>query len=176
VITLPADDTNLFKLVLQPTPRTLQRPTVLDVKHENGQAHAVRSRLTPLFLVISTVLVACTKQGAPEQVADAFVDAYFRLADQEKAKEYAGLSVTEMLEQEMRDVSQVRREGYTPSEAGGGNVRVHRGDPTRRDQRIRFPYEITVTNAGTETVRDADVELATIGGKWKVVRLGLRPR
>ncbi len=129
-----------------------------------------------LALALSPVALGCTRQGAPEQVADAFVDAYFRRADQEKAKEYTALGATAMLDGELAAVTQLRKDGYTPSEAGGGDVRVHRGESSKREQRIRFPYEITVKNSGTETVRDADVELASIGGAWKVVRVGLKQR
>jgi hypothetical protein len=132
--------------------------------------------LLPLALALSTALAGCGKQGAPEQVADAFVEAYFRHADQEKAKEYTALGATEMLETELRDVAELRKGGYTPAEAGGGDVRVHRGDATKRDQRIRFSYEIAVRNESAETVRDADVELANIRGAWKVVRVVLKPR
>jgi len=115
------------------------------------------------------------RQGAPEQVADAFVEAYFRHADQEKAKEYTALGATEMLEKELQDVAQLRKDGYTPAEAGA-DVRVHRGEPTKRDQRVRFPYEIEVRSESGQTTREADVELASIRGTWKVVRLGLSPR
>jgi hypothetical protein len=144
-------------------------------------AWLVGAALTPQALVLPLTLAAsgvvgCAKQGAPEQVADAFVDAYFRHADQEKAKEYTALGMTEMLEHEQRDVAQLRKDGYTPSEAGGGDVDVRRGASSQREQRVRFPYVIVVRNNGTETVRDADVELANIGGSWKVVRLGLTQR
>jgi hypothetical protein len=176
VIALAADDADLLPLVVQRLLSILRRPTVLDVKHENGQAHGVRSPLPPLLLALSTALAGCAKQGAPEQVADAFVDAYFRHADQEKAKEYTALGATEMLEKELREVAQLRKDGYTPSEAGGGDVDVHRGEPTHRDQRVRVPYEIVVKNGGTSTIRDADVELANIRGAWKVVRVGLKSR
>jgi hypothetical protein len=132
--------------------------------------------LAPLTLALSTALPGCTKQGAPEQVADAFVDAYFRHADQEKAKEYTALGATEMLERELRDVAQLRKDGYTPTEAAGGDIQVHRGESSRRDQRIRFSYEIMVKNENVQTVRDADVELASIRGGWKVVRVGLKQR
>jgi hypothetical protein len=130
--------------------------------------------LVALALALSIALPGCAKRGAPEEVADAFVDAYFRRADQEKAKEYTALGATEMLERELRDVAQLRRDGYTPAEAGGGDVKVHRGESFKRDERIRFPYEIVVRSEGVETVRDADVELANIRGAWKVVRLGLK--
>ena len=130
--------------------------------------------LVPLALVLSLAFAGCTKHGAPEEVADAFVDAYFRHADQEKAKEYTALGATKMLEKELLDVSELRKEGYTPSEAGGGNVDVHRGKSSMREQRIRFPYEITIKSERGETVRTADVELANIHGAWKVVRVGLQ--
>jgi hypothetical protein len=130
--------------------------------------------LVALALVVTTALAGCAKRGGPEEVADAFVDAYFRRADQEKAKEYTALGATEMLDRELKEVAQLRRDGYTPSEAGGGDVKVRRGESFNRDQRIRFPYEIAVRSEGTETVRAADVELANIGGAWKVVRVGLK--
>lgn len=136
----------------------------------------MRCSLAPLALAVATTLSGCAKQGAPEQVADAFVDAYFRHADQEKAKEYTALGATEMLEKELRDVAQLRKDGYTPLEAAAGDIQVHRGASTKRDQRLRFAYEIVVKNGDTQTVRDADVELADIRGGWKVVRLGLTQR
>jgi len=136
----------------------------------------VRSSLAPLILAASTALAGCTRQTAPEQVADAFVDAYFRRADQEKAKEYTALGATEMLDKELREVAALRRDGYTPAEAGGGDVQVRRGESSKRDQRIRFPYEIVVKNGDQATVRDADVELTSIRGAWKVVRVGLKQR
>ncbi len=148
--------------------------TVLDVKHENGQAHAVPRPLVALALAVTIAFAGCAKRGAPEEVADAFVDAYFMRADQEKAKEYTALGATEMLEKELKEVAQLRRDGYTPNEAGGGDVKVHRGESSPRDQRIRFPYEIVVRSEGKETIRAADVELANIRGAWKVVRVGLK--
>jgi hypothetical protein len=136
----------------------------------------VRPPLAALCLAVCTTLAGCSKQGAPEQVADAFVEAYFRHADQEKAKEYTALGATEMMEEELRGVAQIRKDGYTPDEAAVGQVTVRRGEPTRREERIRVPYEIVVKAEGGETVRDADVELANIRGAWKVVRVGLKPR
>src|SRR6185312_11047760 len=144
---------------------------VLDVKHENGQARGV-PRAISLLLGLSIALAGCARQGAPEQVADAFVEAYFQRADQEKAKEYTALGATEMLDQELREVGPLRKEGYTPSEAHGGPIEVRRGEAQHREQRIRFPYEIKVRNGDMVSVRDADVELATIHGAWKVVRVG----
>lgn len=133
-------------------------------------------RLIPLVLALWAAFSGCAKQGAPEQVADAFVEAYFRHADQEKAKEYTALGATEMLDRELREVAPLRKDGYTPVEAGGGDVEVRRGTSTMREQRIRFPYEIKVKNGAATTVRDADVELASIRGAWKVVRLGVKDR
>jgi hypothetical protein len=134
----------------------------------------VRSRLAPLALALATFLAGCAKPGAPEAVADAFADAYFRRADQEKAKEYTAFGATEMLEKELREVAQLRRDGYTPTDSR--EVNVHRGEARKRDERIRFPYEITVKSEGKETVRDADVELASVRGAWKVVRVDMKPR
>lgn len=108
-------------------------------------------------------------------MADAFADAYFRRMDQEKAKEYTALGATSMLEKELRDVAQIRKEGYSAEEASG-TVILHRGEPVQREQRLRFPYEIVIRTDGAETIRDADVELSRIGGEWKVVRVGVAGR
>src|SRR5262249_42271496 len=113
--------------------------------------------------------------GSPEQVADAFSDAYFRRMDQEKAKEYTALGATKMLEDELHEVADIRKEGYTPGEAGA-DVKIHRGEPTRRDERVRFPYAITIHTDAGDTVKDADVELTRTDGTWKVVRVGLKAR
>ncbi len=133
---------------------------------------------SPLALVfaLSILPLACAREGAPEQVADQFVDAYFRRMDQEKAKEYTALGATEMLEKELRDVAQLRKDGYGPREAQGGQVEVRRKESQQRDQRVRVPYEIVLKSEGNENIRDADVELANIHGAWKVVRVGLKPR
>ena len=133
-------------------------------------------RLLVALVLTLVTLAGCAKQGAPEQVADAFVDAYFRRADQERAKEFTALGATEMLDKELKDVAQVRKQDYNTGETAGAEVSVHRGEPTRRDERVRVPYEIVVKAGGAESVRDADVELANIRGAWKVVRLGMKTR
>lgn len=128
-------------------------------------------------LALTVALGGCSKKGAPEQVADAFADAYFRRADQEKAKEFTALGATEMLDAELRSVAKIRKDGYTADEAADAEVTLHRGEPTARDQRLRFPYEVTVKLPdGSSSIRDADIELTQIQGAWKVVRVGLTPR
>lgn len=120
--------------------------------------------------------VGCAKPSEAEQVADSFVDAYFRRMDQEAAKKFTALGATTMLDQEMKEVAALRKDGYGPSEASDEVVCKRAGPATPRDQRVRVPYEITVKSSGASTVRDADVELAKIEGAWKVVRIGLKAR
>ena len=129
-----------------------------------------------IALALTAPLGGCTRKEGAEQVADAFAEAYFQHADQEKAKEFTALGATRMLDEELRAVAQIRKEGYTPSEAALGDIRVRRGPATAREQRLRYPYEVVVRAGDAESVRDADVELAQIDGKWKVVRLGVQPR
>jgi hypothetical protein len=131
--------------------------------------------LVGLLPALSFSLVACGNAGAPEQVADAFAEAYFQRMDQEKAKEYTALGASSMLDDELRDVAEIRKDGYSPGEAAA-EVTIRRGEPSPREQRIRFPYEVRVKTGAAEHVTDADIELAQIQGSWKVVRVGLRPR
>jgi hypothetical protein len=127
-----------------------------------------------LVLALTFCSFGCAERGSPEAVADAFAEAYFRRMDQEKAKEYTALGASEMLDKELRDVYQIRKDGYNPIEARS-SVEVLRGAPSRREQRIRFPYEITIKGEGAApSIRDADIELAQIQGAWKVVRVGLK--
>jgi transcriptional accessory protein Tex/SPT6 len=144
---------------------------------QTGQAWAVQRTSFALALAVLAALPplssGCGKQGTPEAVADAFVEAYFVQVDQEKAKEFTALGATKMLEEELREVAQVRKEVYELTEARG-SVTVHRGEPVTREQRIRFPYQIKVSADGTETIqKEADVELSQIQGGWKVVRVGV---
>jgi hypothetical protein len=126
---------------------------------------------------LSLLLAAsgCAKTGSPEQVADSFVDAYFRRADQERAKDFTALGATQMLEQELAAVAALRKEGYGPEQANV-DISVHRGATTSREQRVRIPYEIVVHEQSGDAVRDADIELTQIQGAWKVVRVGLSHR
>ena len=174
---------------------------VLDVTGETGQADHVRApigpdrssggvRLAPrprqldaarrwvsravLALFVAAV-AACAKPGTPEEVADAFADAYFRQMDQEKAKKFTALGASAMLDEELRSVAEIRKEGYSPGD-DGARVNVQRGESSRREQRVRVPYQVEIESEGAKTVKDADVELTQIQGSWKVVRVGLRSR
>ncbi len=80
-----------------------------------------------------------------------------------------------MLVDELREIEKLRKDGYTPSEAALGDIRVNRG-PRRPRAAHPLPYEVIVRTEGVETVRDADVELAQIQGAWKVVRVGVKQR
>lgn len=128
-----------------------------------------------LIALLAASEAGCGGSSGPEQVADAFVDAYFRRADQEKAKEHTALGASAMLDDELRSVAQIRKDGYTPQDARAA-VSYRRGTSTKREQRVRVPYEITIQVDATKTVRDADIELARLDGAWKVVRVGLTTR
>lgn len=136
-----------------------------------------RAALTVLLALTlaSGALAGCEKkvENTPESVADAFVEAYFRQMDQQRAKEFTALGATRMLEAELREVQEVRKDGYSP---GSVNVQVVRGSPTPRDERVRVPYEIEVQAEDGKHVSDADIELTRIDGAWKVVRVGVRSR
>ena len=176
---MPTDNADLLLLGLQRLLAILGDPlrgTVLDVSEENGQAAEVFRSAVIATLALTLTLGGCRKKDDAEHVADSFAEAYFEHADQEKAKEYTALGATVMLDEELRSVERIRKDGYTPSAGALGDIRVHRGASTTRDQRLRFPYEVTVRYEGVETVRDADVELAQISGAWKVVRVGVKQR
>lgn len=172
---MPTDNADLVLLSTQTPLGFSVRSTVLDVRQETGQAQGVPRPLYAAFLALSIAFTGCSKDGSPEQVADAFADAYFRQMNQDKAKEYTALGATSMLDKELKDVEEIRKGGYTPSQAEA-NVSLRRGDISKREQRVRVPYEVIVRSNGGETVRDADIELAQIQGVWKVVRVGLKSR
>jgi hypothetical protein len=123
-----------------------------------------------LIALLAGGVVGCNRpaDGSPEKVADAFVDAYFRRADQEGAKQFTAFGASRMLDQEIAEVQQLRKEGHTPSEAQI-EVAVERGPRTTRDERVRFDYTLRFG----EAVKHADIELAKVDEVWKVVRVGL---
>lgn len=125
--------------------------------------------------VCVAVLGGCKQDspGSPEAIADAFAQAYFVEANQEKAKEYTAFGATKMLDQEIADVGPLRESGYTPN-AASLNVSAKRGDRSMRGKRVRFDYVIRYRSAdGSERRKHADIELADVEGAWRVVRLGL---
>jgi len=139
---------------------------------------SVRSGLKGALLALAllgALVGGCkrTPDNTPEGVADSFVDAYFRRMDQERAKEFTALGASRMLDQELKEVQEVRKDGYEP---GSVAVNVRRGQPAPRDERIRIPYEIEVETEGGKQLRDADIELTRIDGAWKVVRIGVTHR
>jgi hypothetical protein len=107
-------------------------------------------------------------------VADAFVHAYFQLADQEKAKQYTAFGATKMLDDELAEVRALRKGGYGPAEADVGVV-VERRARSSRGHRVRFDYAIRY-GAAPGIEKRADVELAEVQKEWKVVRVGIEER
>lgn len=129
-----------------------------------------------LILVVGAggLLAACDKpaEGSPEAVADAFVDAYFRRADQAAAKEFTALGASRMLDQEIEEVAKVRGEGYNPRDASL-DVAVERGERSTRGKRVRFDYTLKFKDPKGDVVKHADIELAQLDDQWKVVRIAL---
>ena len=119
-------------------------------------------------------LPACNRvePGSPEAVADAFCDAYFRQADQAKAKQFTAFGASKMLEREIADTKKLRDEGYTPS-AARIEVGITRGSRSKRNERVRFDYTIRFPGVHGAAEKHADIELAKLAGEWKVVRIGL---
>lgn len=130
----------------------------------------MRGLFPALAALVFTVFAGCKRAevGSPEAVADAFCEAYFREADQEKAKQFTAFGATKMLDDEIREVRGVREGGYTPKDAQL-EVAIERGERTARDDRVRFDYVIRFE----DEVKHADIELAKVHDDWKVVRIGL---
>jgi hypothetical protein len=121
--------------------------------------------------LVAGVGIHCRDTTSSEYVADQFADAYFRRFDQESALAFTALGATEMLDKELADTKALRESGYTPAEAAA-NVTFKRGEATSRDARVDYHYVVTASAEDTPpVVREADVELAKIGGAWKVVTL-----
>jgi hypothetical protein len=123
-------------------------------------------------LVVGGLLGAgCRDRASSEYVADEFADAYFRRMDQDAALKFTALGATEMLDREIKDTRSVRESGYGAAEAAS-SVTFSRGSAVHRDARVGFHYTITVrADDSAPTQREADLELAQIGGSWKVVNV-----
>ena len=129
----------------------------------------MHSRLAAAIVLLS----ACKAGTGSDQVADRFADAYFRHFDQEAALAYTALGATEMLDKELADTRAIRESGYTPAEAAA-SVTFTRGPATKRDARVDYHYVVVArVEDGAPLTHEADVELAQIGGAWKVVSVRL---
>jgi len=96
------------------------------------------------------------------------------VTDFDRVAEWVGeAGATRMLEAELKDVQEVRKDGYEP---GSVAVVVRRGESAPRDERIRVPYEIEIETEAGKQLRSADIELTKIDGMWKVVRVGIAPQ
>jgi hypothetical protein len=139
--------------------------------------HAPAYRALPLLVCVLWLLgaPACKDHGAPEYVADEFVEAYFSRMDQRAAREYTAFGATEMLDRELELTRGIREQGYSPAEAAA-KVTWRRTGRSMRGERVRFDYEIDIRRDDSEDHRLADVELAKIQSGWKVVRLGVRSK
>ena len=127
------------------------------------------------MLVATFGLSACKDEGAPEYVADEFVEAYFRRMDQRGARQFTAFGATEMLDRELELTRDVREQGYLPQEASA-KVNWKRTARSTRGERVRFDYDIDIRRDDAEDHRLADVELAKVQSGWKVVRVAVRPR
>jgi hypothetical protein len=139
--------------------------------------HDLPRRAFALLAVVfwSMATAACKDHGAPEYVADEFVEAYFTRMDQRAAREFTAFGATEMLDRELELTRGVREQGYLPSEAAA-KVTWRRTGKSMRGERVRFDYDIDIRRDDTEDHRLADIELAKVQSGWKVVRVGVRSR
>ena len=131
----------------------------------------VLGRAARMFIVAS-LAAGCAKSaaaGSPEAVADAFCEAYFVKADQQKAKQFTAFGASKMLDQEIADTRPVREQGHLPTDASL-EVAVERGARSTRADRVRFDYTVRFHEG---SIKHADVELTKVEGEWKVVRIGV---
>ena len=138
-----------------------------------GLSRRTLSRLGCAVLLLVTA--GCKDQGAPEYVADEFVEAYFTRMDQRAAREFTAFGATEMLERELELTRGIREQGYLPAEAAA-KVTWRRTGRSMRGERVRFDYDIDIRREDAEDHRLADIELAKVQSGWKVVRVGVRAR
>jgi hypothetical protein len=110
--------------------------------------------------------MAC-QDGAPEGIADRFVDAYFVAASQARALEVASGVARHKLQQELALVDRVRKDGYTPDQARG-RVDWRRQSLTVEGDRGRAEYAVDVDLGGTVSARRALLLLRKEGGAWRV--------
>lgn len=131
----------------------------------------LRRAFVGLVLLLSLFAAGCSRTDAssPEGVADAFADAYFRKADQPKAKQFTAFGASKMLDAEIAETRALRGSDFKPADADL-DVDVVRGARSTRGARVRFDYVLRFKGAPE---KHADVELTKIGEDWKVVRVTL---
>ncbi len=123
------------------------------------------------MLLVAVLATGCSRQepGSPEAVADAFAEAYFARADQQRAKQFTAFGASKMLDEELAQTRAIRGADFNPNEADL-DVSLVRGDRTSRGERVRFDYLMRF-KGGLE--KHADIELTKVESEWKVVRVSV---
>jgi hypothetical protein len=147
------------------------------VAHCRQMRRAMPQRALALLasVLCFTAALACKDHGAPEYVADEFVEAYFTRMDQRAAREFTAFGATEMLDRELELTRGIREQGHLPSEAAA-KVTWRRTGRSMRGERVRFDYNIDIRRDDTDDHRLADIELAKVQTGWKVVRVAVTSR
>lgn len=132
------------------------------------------------------VALACSGKpsNTPVAVAERFLDLYFVEIDQEKALPLVTGLAKEAIEDELREVAQIRQDGYGPSEAKGKayyQKTYASEDPAGGSARLI--YDLTMEHGQGEsgrTYRHVLLSLRKEEGAWKVasftVREGASPK
>jgi hypothetical protein len=135
---------------------------------------AARARARAVLAALACSAVLSCGDGAPKNsagsVADRFVDLYIIEIDQHRALAFTTGSARQRIEDEIKEVAQVRSTGYS---AGAAKPRVFyertKLSVDKKAGRARAVYDVKLEQSGVEARRHVLVSLHSHeGGAWRV--------
>ncbi len=122
-----------------------------------------------MWAALPLLLLGCG--DSPERVGDRFVDYYLVEIDQARARPLTCGLAEKKLDDEMKLVADVRREGA--HDEPRPTIFYTRRAIRREGDRAHATYDVTVKYGGDETHKNAMVSLERMGRKWCVANFTL---
>ena len=119
-------------------------------------------------LLISVAFVGCSRDNTPEGVANRFMQAYYVQIDQGQALEFAGALARERLQQELRAVAPLRRDGTFPAARPDVKYTLDRTQPEGRQVLLYYDLTIAPTHVAP-MLKKVLVITEQLDEQWKVI-------
>jgi hypothetical protein len=122
--------------------------------------------LTPVILVVA--IIGCSRSNNAEWVGDQFVQAYYVQIDQARALEFTTGLARERLQQELQQVTQLRRSGDFERARPQVSYTLARTQPEGRQ--VLLIYDLTITPPQVAPIlKKILIITERLGEEWKVI-------
>jgi hypothetical protein len=124
-------------------------------------------RILTLF-ILAVAIIGCSRSNSAEWVGDQFVQAYYVQIDQARALEFSTGLARERLQQELQQVTQLRRSGDLERARPQVSYTLDRTQPEGRQ--VLLIYDLTITPPQVAPIlKKILIITEQLGEEWKVI-------